>query len=286
MFEQSNTTMLCSIEELHNAQLNILLHLHKVCEKHHINYYLAFGTCIGAMRHKGFIPWDSDIDVLMYKEDIDKLCSVAQINEDGFFIQTYETDKQYPYANARLRDSKTTFIEYSEADRDFNHGVYIDIYPLFVKPKNKIKYHMNIFRAYLHHLLVYGKPLNGHGQLIYYMTRMTLKFYSEKKRMKKIKQIESKLCNNNSDEVLDYFGEDIGIKACICYSKEWFAAPSKIEFEGHVFYGPTNPDEYLRKRYGNYMELPPVDKQVLKLSNVFIDIRKSYTEYRGIEYLK
>jgi len=117
-----------TLEELRTIQLNILLSFHQFCADNGIRYSLAAGTLIGAVRHKGFIPWDDDIDVAMPREDYEKLLQIANTEfKHPYFFDSFETSN-VPQTFAKLRNSKTTAIENIKSDR--NQGIFIDIFPV------------------------------------------------------------------------------------------------------------------------------------------------------------
>lgn len=124
------------VRKLQQAQKTILLELDRVCRKLDLPYCLAFGSSLGAVRHHGFIPWDDDIDVYMRIQDLEKLQENADLFNAGYFLQHHESDSEYGLMITRLRNSNTTLIEKTEIDRDINHGIFIDIYPLFNSPKD------------------------------------------------------------------------------------------------------------------------------------------------------
>ena len=114
------------MNDLQKKQLDILKAFIKVCEKHNLRYFLVGGTALGAIRHKGFIPWDDDIDVGMPREDYDKFVLLQdEYKGTPYFIQTYKTDPCYIYNFGKLRDSSTTFIESQYKNHRINHGVWI-----------------------------------------------------------------------------------------------------------------------------------------------------------------
>ena len=119
------------IKEIQNQQLMILKELDRICQKHNIKYHLMGGTLLGSIRHKGFIPWDDDIDVSMIRADYEMFLDVCgrELNS-GYFLQTNKTDKNYIMQFAKLRKNHTLFIEKSMNDLDIHHGIYIDIFPL------------------------------------------------------------------------------------------------------------------------------------------------------------
>ena len=119
------------IEKLKGIELQLLDAFVSACEQLNIDYYILAGTLIGAVRHKGFIPWDDDIDIGMFRKDYDIFLEEGQkLLPKDVFLQTFITDKEYPTYFAKLRKSNTTFIEKSVSKLKMNHGVYLDIFPL------------------------------------------------------------------------------------------------------------------------------------------------------------
>ena len=114
------------------VELDLLYQLDQVCNKYGITYYASGGTILGAERHKGFIPWDDDIDVMMLRDQYDLLCAHADEFEDPYFFQTGDTDEGYFRGHAQLRNSNTTGVLLEEVEKNvpFNQGIFIDIFPL------------------------------------------------------------------------------------------------------------------------------------------------------------
>ena len=239
-------------QDARRVQLEILIKLDEICEKHGLRYYLAFGTCIGALRHRGFIPWDDDIDVLMPYRDAKRLIGLQNEFGDKYFVQSKETDPDYRSIAMRIRDEDTTCIEYDEKDLNTHKGIYVDVYPYYECSNNKIVRMMDIFRSHLMKVLVNNRPPVNHGILLAKISNCILKFYSGDRRLRKIEQIEKRLSSVSGSEILDYYGYDVTLFTAISYPKEWFGRPEKLEFEGHYFNGATEPDKYMRKRYGLY----------------------------------
>ena len=128
-------------EALKKKELEILKNFISCCEKMNLTYYIAFGTLLGAIRHKGFIPWDDDVDVCMPREDYDRFIREGgKYLPENYFIQTMESDPKYALNFAKLRDSNTTLFEKHVIDVDINHGVFIDIFPLdgYIKGQNRV----------------------------------------------------------------------------------------------------------------------------------------------------
>ena len=266
-------------QDTRKVQLNILIRLDEVCERNGLRYYLAFGTCIGALRHKGFIPWDDDIDVLMPYKDAKHLISLQDEFGEKYFVQSKETDPDYRSIAMRIRDEDTTCIESDEKDLKTHKGIYIDVYPYYECSNNKIIRTIDILRSNLMKVLVNNRAPVNHGGMMAKVSRCILKFYSGNRRIRKIEKIEKRLSSVKGNEILDYYGYDITLFTAISYPKEWFGKPKKLEFEGMYFNGATEPDKYMRKRYGDYMKLPPVKDQVVHHTYITLDPYKSYREY-------
>lgn len=266
-------------EEVRNVQLKILVKLDEVCKNNGLRYYLAFGTCIGALRHKGFIPWDDDIDVLMPYSDAKRLIELQSEFGDKYFVQSKETDTDYRSIAMRIRDEDTTCIEVDEKDLKTHKGIYVDVYPYYECSRNKIMRTIDILRSNLMKVLVNNRPPINHGGIMAKVSRIILAIYSGERRLKKIEKLESRLSSVRGNEILDYYGYDIKLFTAISYPKEWFGEPKRLEFEGMYFNGATEPEKYMRKRYGDYMKLPPIEQQVVHHTYITLDPYKSYKEY-------
>lgn len=244
------------MNDIQNLQFELLKKLDEICRKHDLKYYIAYGTCIGAMRHEGFIPWDHDVDVLMPIDDAKKLSEYQDEFGERFFVSNRITDKSYKCINMRLVD-KSNYCIAKKKDKIIEEGyVCMDIYPFYNCPPTKLGLLLNILRSHIYKILVGGAPKN-HGKFATLLANLVLVFFSKKSREREIKKIEDKLnYKGNSYEIADYYGLDVKLFSAITYNKEWFAKPKELIFEGQNFYAPTDPDSYLTKRYGDYMTPP------------------------------
>ena len=248
------------IQEL---QLDMLIRLDQVCKKHGLRYYLAFGTCLGAVRHQGFIPWDHDVDVLMPVDDAMEIEKYQDEFAPDLLVQSYRIDPSYGSTSMGILDRVHKMNIYIGDKFIQESNVCMDIYLLYDLPKSNAALLMNIWRSHLHKMLVGGVPKN-HGAVAKAVAKVMLAVFGNGDREKKIRKIEAKLnYKGDSVEVADYYGQDISFCSVIRYKKEWFAEPSILQFEGHEFYGPSEPDKYLTQRYGDYMT-PPSKEQLDK----------------------
>ena len=125
------------VSALKQVELDIFVEIINVCDKLKLRYYVVGGTLLGAVRHKGFIPWDDDIDLGMLREDFNIFLEKAPaLLPDHMFLQTIWTDSGYLAPYAKVRNNNTTFIESTVAHQNMNHGVFVDIFPLDYYPED------------------------------------------------------------------------------------------------------------------------------------------------------
>ena len=281
------------MNKLQECQLEILKAFIEVCQKNNLTYYLVGGTALGAVRHKGFIPWDDDIDVGMPRKDYDKFITLQKDFKDPYFIQTYQTDDNYIYNYAKVRNSNTTFIENFFVDTRINHGVWIDVFPLdgfsttYTDPK-KFKHKVNstwhqvwmMFPYCLKrkvHLKTFWKdiPLNLIALLF---SPLNYNHYRNKHIDKKV----TKLNYEDSVQVGNFFGTNPTKEAM---PKEIFEEGSHGTFEGIDVVLPKDPDKYLTLLFGDYMKLPPKEKQVGHHHDKGLSLEVDYLTYREKHYM-
>lgn len=239
----------------------MLVELDDICRRHGLTYYLAYGTCLGAVRHKGFIPWDHDVDVLMPFYDSVELEKYQSEFSEQYFISSRRTDPNNKTVKSLIENRSITarLVKNGKVIKE-DVRIGLDIYPFYNCPKSRVKLLFNIWRSHIQKMLVGGVPEN-HGTIAKLLAKFFLLIYSGERRMKKIQKLEKQLCYNGpSSEIADYYGLDIGICSAITYNRDWFGTPVEIEFEDRLFYAPCNAHEYLSKRYGDYKT--PVSKAV------------------------
>lgn len=271
------------VHELQNAQLCILEELDRVCKVLDLTYCLAFGTALGAIRHKGFIPWDDDVDVYMRIEDLEKLQNNSDLFAKGFFLQHHNSDPEFGLMITRLRNSNTTLIEKTEINRDINHGVFIDIYPLFNIPAKGWKAYRLVITSMFYRLMLYGVVPQNRGKIMKFGSTILLKITTQKMRDKIIK-----CCFNTlkSTKKTGFISSLYGDEANIRYPEECFFPVKWVPFDRIMAPVMCESDKYLTMTYGDYLKLPPVEKRVFHHNYAFVDLKKTYVEYKGKVYCK
>lgn len=255
---------------MNEFQKEMLLNLKefiRVCEKHNLRYFLVTGSALGAVRHQGFIPWDDDIDVAMPRPDAMKLLALKDEFKAPYFLQHYKTDKGYAYPFMKLRNSNTTYIENNFVYHNINHGIWIDIFILdgmskTPKLKNRLKNHLYWPLFYLVFAAnFYQKPRlkTFIPQIFLYLVSIILLPFKVGDWL--IKAIDKSMARIKYDEAY-LVGAYLlwgGNKEAM--PKELYGKGKKVLFEGVEVMIPEKCDEYLTRRFGNYMELPPENKR-------------------------
>jgi lipopolysaccharide cholinephosphotransferase len=254
------------LRKLQLVQLLSLLEIKRLCDKHKIHYTPIGGTLLGTVRHKGFIPWDDDIDVGMLREEYNKFLDVAKDElRPGFFLQTYETDPNYPKAIARLCVNETLYMLKWEKDADIHHGVFTDIFPYDNSPDNKLHqmYHKYIIK-WLHHATChkyspYQKPASIKGRTFLFVVSLPFIFNNKKSVRVLCDKIMQKYNSVSTEHVArtgsSYPYEKVRIKRVLM---EEFVEMEFEEFKISVLKGYH---EHLSDNYGDYMKLPPIEKR-------------------------
>ncbi len=234
-----------------------------ICKRNGLRYYLYGGTLLGAVRGKEIIPWDDDMDLVMYRDDYEKFAEICKKElPEGYFYQTCFTDEAYPMMFAKIRKDGTYVRERKWDDKEMHKGIYIDILPLDHFPKNKFltKVYLHI-ASFLHQVCAFK---NCHSDNI--VTRLAFKLakklpvtYWYKKRDKFLK-----FCNRHgSKELVCSFGSHYQPMTKRILKSEWFGEPTELEMNGRMYMAPGKWEGYLLHLFGeNYMELPPQEDRV------------------------
>ncbi len=257
-----------SLGEIHGIELGIMDYVHEVCEENQIKYYLVGGTLIGAIRHKGFIPWDDDMDLFMPREDYEHFKQVLKEKpSEKFFFLNEDTEKNY-YSFGKMIDTRTRLIEKDKDIQPSNMGVCIDIFPVDgipFEPKDALKHYKSIKRIDKLRMQYAYKRVPPTSNIIRWCYRgmvwIMARICGIKWLNKKEKQLLSKYQYNGSKMVCNYFGA-YGIRETV--PKAFLSERCLVEFEGRRYYTTKNYDDFLKIIYGDYMQLPPAEKRVAK----------------------
>lgn len=270
-------------QQIWATEQEILDVIHQVCTEHGLRYSLAYGTLIGAVRHRGFIPWDDDIDLMMPREDYEKLLAVwDQTAPKGYILQNTKTDPDFTQNFTKIRKDHTTFLQ-DEAERTkhYHKGIFIDIFPGDRVPSDKIGRKMQYIACAVNLLYSRGHT-SGSGGTIGKVERALLKAPKGKYAVRR-ERAEKKIRSWNGDESLQYvFSSTIGSSRKY-YPANLFENMKTIEFNGKQYMCVADTDATLCVEYGDYMQLPPEEERVWKHHPFLIDFEHNYEELSSDE---
>lgn len=259
------------LEKIQQIELSILKDFIKICEENNLEYFLYGGCLIGAIRHDGFIPWDDDIDVIMYREDFEKFLKIMQENPwDKYDVLSSEYTEGYFLLFGKMMLKNTIFEEWWVDQVNFDLGIFLDIYVLDNLSSNKIKrfYQLKKGRLLKHLMAVSVVKFTNYPlipQTIANIFHYLIKFFHIPPRFF-IKQALKTLtlCQNEHCEML----VDITvIKGPTIFFKKDFSPAKKVKFENITVCVPNNYHRVLTTLYGDYMKLPPIEERRNHITN-------------------
>ncbi len=242
---------------LQREEKSILKEIHRICEKNNIKYYIVGGTLLGAVRHKGFIPWDDDIDIAMYRSDYKRFKNLCkkELNQN-FFLQDLNTDKGYYQIMPKIRKNNTILESIGDEKIQMHKGVFVDIFMLdyekklntFVRRKSKI--HWAIIN------LLYKKKHNTPQKKF---KRLILKCIPTKLLV----FIDSLFIASHRKKAFTMnYTSMYGIDRQ-SFPSDFYGEPVYLQFDDINVYAPKEYIKILESVYGDYMKLPPVEKRGL-----------------------
>lgn len=276
------------IAAIQEKMLGLLCELIRVCDENGLTYWACGGTCIGALRHNGFIPWDDDLDVYMPRNDYEKLWSLRDSFEKGKYVLCRTTkEKNYHHRVQQLVDVNTTFINCRSVDEDIEHGVYIDIIPMDACAPSRLSRISQIFHSI--RFSVYNiqcLPEFHGGKVFRLMVSAALKLVPGSQRRYKIwTKSEKKMTRWEWASAKKVVELAASTKVLLNpYPKEWFSGVRKHRFEDIEINLPSGVEDYLHQVFGDYMTLPAESERHPRHNTVLIDLDNSYENYKGKYY--
>ena len=269
------------LRKLQLIEIDILKEVVKICNEENITYYISGGTFLGAVRHKGFIPWDDDIDIAMPRKDYEKFREIANKKlPEGYIYRNFKDDEEIKTCFSRVENGKVKVRDTSALKEDIRNA-WIDIFPLDGMPKSKIKFFIRKYKLlYLRMMLQYSqfskivnqdlpnRPLHekiliGVGKVIPFE-----KFLNTRKYMYKIDK-ELQKDQKNSTYIMNFLG--IYKFKSVMNKDEIYAEGALYDFEGMKLNAPKDYDTYLTQIYGNYMAIPKKEHQNKHHTEVVIE---------------
>lgn len=253
-------------EELKKIELDMLVLFDEYCKKHGLRYYLAYGTLIGAARHKGFIPWDDDIDICMPRPDYERFYAMQKDEPvaEHLYAITYRDVKSCICPFIKLQDARTAGHE-TDKREEFETAVWIDIFPMDGVPADDPMMEKDSprLKRLVHLISLTTRPF----VFTYDPLRLAKRWYINKRYGKmdvhkvcaEIEEIAMRVPYDESERV-GFLTFSVDVPKAI-FSREGYDNPILMDFEGYKFPAPSNYDEILTSIYGDYMTPPPEDKR-------------------------
>lgn len=267
------------MNQIQERLLKMFKWLHNYCVENGIKYYAVGGTMLGAARHKGFIPWDDDIDIVVPREDYVRLLEIFKEPVDGYFLESpYSGNEDYLYSYAKLYDINTTLVENTRIK--CKRGLFIDIFPLDAigntfEEANK---NFGIFDKKNMFLMTRTCSINKnrsfYKNLAIVFARLIPSFIVNNKKLSiEVDKIAADINMGSSVYVAPMMGT-YRFKEIV--KGELFGEPVLYKFEDFEVYGPERYDEYLTKVYGDWRALPPEEKRKSNHDFIEFDLNKPY----------
>lgn len=258
--------------EIKQRELDMLLYFQRICKENSFKFYLTGETLLGAIRHKGFIPWDDDIDVCMPRKDYEKFLSICQRDNSQYMIRSAKFGNFLaPYTKIVDRE---TLVEYKYYQDEMDSQLWIDILPIDGLPKSidKVRKIYRICKIY-RKIFALSSVRLGEGRTfihkyIKYLIKPVARLYGQRRAARKLEQLALTYSYNNCKYVgaitWGLYGESERML------KSEFEKETLVEFEGALYPTFSCWDSYLKRLYGDYMKLPPIEERQAHNMNVYL----------------
>ena len=277
------------MEPLQAKCLEMAEYFVQFCKENDLLCYLCGGGAIGTLRHKGFIPWDDDLDFFMPRKDYEKLAQLWPQKADSRY-QISKSNEDYIDRNLfiTIRDTQTTCVKPYQQDLDIPHGLALDVLPLDYYPTSELSRKKQMIAALVYSLFCAQTIPEKHGGIMKWGSQALLAIIPSKKLRYKIWKIAesemTKYTKDESDGITELCSGPYYMKKK--YPISSFEDALWLPFEDTELPIPIGYDAYLKTAFGDYMTPPPIEKQVAHHDAVFIDLENSYTHYKGEYYGK
>jgi lipopolysaccharide cholinephosphotransferase len=250
------------LRRLQMVLLEMLLEVDRVCKKNGIQYTLFMGTLLGAVRHRGFIPWDDDLDIAMTRPEYERFRDACRsdLDQRKFFFQDHTTDPNYRWGYGRIRRINTQFVRLGQEHMKMRTGIFLDIFPLDIVPDFAASRFLHCLYCFVLRKLLYAEA--GRKAAKTAILRRWYSLLSTIPHRWVFRRLEVLSRARRSSALVRILTFPVPGRLRFGYVRTWFETLEEIDFEGFKFPCVGDFDAFLQFNYGEYMQLPPLEDRV------------------------
>ena len=267
-----------SLRRLQMTQLEILQAIDSLCEKENIKYSLYAGTLLGAVRHQGFIPWDDDLDICMERLEYDRFLHAWDLDPPkGYLLQNKKNTPAFTQSFSKVRKTNSAFLQYEWEAGRYHTGIFVDVFPIDRMPTGKVGKTLFQWRSLQYQLLTreFIPPKGSTLQRL--VSRLILFSVPEDKRADRREQLLALITKDHNPD-----DPTVGIETLSTIKTPLpaglFDRYVRLPFEDGQFMCTALWDEYLKVKFGDYMELPPEEERNWRHHPILLDFEHDYHE--------
>lgn len=246
------------LRQMQLIQLDLLQEIDRICKKCNIKYAIIAGTLLGAVRHKGYIPWDDDADTAMLRDEYLKFREACktELDTSKFFFQDHVTTPGYRWGFGRLMRKDTLYVRQNQEHMPYTQGIFVDVFPLDGVPNNYILRCIHCFKCFCVRKTMWSAVGKFSDKRPFMRKWFSLLYKIPEKALYKIYEHLIKISNKKETEYVRILTFPTPNKT-FGYKRKWYEETSPINFEDITFEGIKDYDDYLTFKFGDYMTLPP-----------------------------
>ena len=268
------------LRQLQLTMLEILKVFDSFCREHDLKYSLYAGSLLGAVRHQGFIPWDDDLDVCMARSEYDRFLTLWQENPPaGYVLQNKENSKYFDQSFSKIRKDHTTFLQDEWQIGNHHTGIFLDVFPIDRIPNSTLR--RTIFKWHcMKYQLLTREFVPPKGNSLVRLGSSVILFCTPKRRRKIVRQSAlKKITRYNDQPELETVAIETMASVKKTFAADLLDTYIDLPFEGSKFMCFAGWDDHLRRKFGDYMQLPPEEDRAWKHHPIIIDFEHNYEEF-------